>query len=907
MSEYHKALSRFQLRQQLGRLLAILLGGLAWIALLWLCFGWLDAIHAFESPARIAITWALWILTTIAVVLAGIRFLPVRKRAAADQADLALGDSRRPISAALSLDSSSSDSPLGKLLADRSSTAAATALNQLPWQKTVPWRLSKLPLIAVMALLLVMLALWLGFPGAFVTVANRLLHPTADTPPFSHLVFEIDPAQPAVVYGDELLLHARITGGALEHPVECRVRLQRNGTHLRLPAFRESPTRFSRKLDGVTEPVEIAFACGKARSKWIPVEVMLQPNILAGKVRITPPAYTGMPEMVRPLDTNEISAIEGSTVTLELSSNRPLGSGELTFTPASVPGSEPEAEIYPGTVTTESAVAFSWQAVRPGRLSATLKDIRGTSCAEPLELNLRIIPDQAPVVELSSPPPLLLATPRSVIPIRGHAEDDFMLSQLQFVRTLQGFRDRVKTVAPEISERSYDFTDRFDLDELGLEAGQTIELMLEASDHNPSLLGYGSSSISRIQIISEDQYAEYIRAKTTLAQFDARFRAAQDAMRQARESLQKLKESPDDPKALESARKAQREAAELLEKIADDFTAFDLEKRLQDLARKQAEGLRENLQQLEHFQPQDLDEMLDRLGRQEPEEKQLADDVQFTDDVSSLLEMASRFREIYETQVSIAKRLETIVKELRNGQAQNRRLIPSLADTQAKNRQALDQFKADLRARVNQLQGKHDELAPLIDSAISFLNDLDLAAPETLMDAAAEHGHAGRANDAYTNAELAKEILARLMSKPESFAQATQGIPPSFQGAPDVNKNIEQMLESLFAQRNGQRGNGGDGQDNMGTGGNGGSGTPMSGFSTNLPVVGPDRLDFQPLASSSGQDGGKGKPGLIAPLPTTAEQGRITPTDLQSGDAPQLSEEPVPEPYREAVKGYFTP
>jgi len=64
-----------------------------------------------------------------------------------------------------------------------------------------------------------------------------------------------------------------ITGGELEHPVELLVRRPGNAEVLRLPSFRESPTRFSRGLDALTEPVSVAFACGKARSPWLPVEL----------------------------------------------------------------------------------------------------------------------------------------------------------------------------------------------------------------------------------------------------------------------------------------------------------------------------------------------------------------------------------------------------------------------------------------------------------------------------------------------------------------------------------------------------------------------------------------------------------------------------------------------------------
>ena len=76
------------------------------------------------------------------------------------------------------------------------------------------------------------------------------------------------------------------------------------------------------------------------------------------------------------------------------------------------------------------------------------------------------------------------------------------------------------------------------------------------------------------------------------------------------------------------------------------------------------------------------------------------------------------------------------------------------------------------------------------------------------MDAAAKHGKAGRANDAFTNAERARALLERLMSEPEPFPEAAMGKAPQFDiPRPDVNANIEQMLKALLGQNPGE-GNG---------------------------------------------------------------------------------------------------
>ncbi|MEI6656245.1 MAG: hypothetical protein WCP45_15895 [Verrucomicrobiota bacterium] len=941
MRPFSSQLRRIRFLLRSTRLLGAGLTLVALVAGLWLIFGLTDAVAAFETSARVAITLTLLAICTIALLGGIIRALRVPARHAAACADAALADSRAPISAALSLDKGgtggppvsssssgtgmppeSSPTPLAQFLTTCTLEAAAVALAALPAKRLVPWRFLGLALLALTVPILTIGSLRLARPAAFATLAGRLLHPATDIPPYSTLVFTLDPGKPATVYGGDVLISVEITGTALTQPVECLMRQPRSGAILRLPTFRESPTRFSRKLDGLTEPLEIAFACGKARSTWHPVEILLEPNILNGLVRLTPPAYTGLAASEFPLDTNEIAAIEGTTVTLQLTSNRPLGSAILLFTPTAVPGTAPVPQSHSATLPASQTAAFTWTATQSGRISATLRDLRGTPSPRPLDLAFRALPDLPPSVILTSPPSMLLATPKSIIPVAGRAQDDFALSKVHFVRTLSGFRDRARMVAPALHGKAYDFADTLDLNALGLEAGQTIELMLDASDHNPSLLGQGSSEISRIQIISDAQYAQYIRAKTTINQFANRFQAAKDAIDQARKALDKLQQASEkgDPEAIQQAagdaKNAHQQAADLLDKIAKDFPAFELEKRLQDLAEKQANDLRENVKPLDNFDPKApkadqqaaIEEMRKRLGRQQPQAEQLDEDVHKVNQAATLLEMAAKFRQIYESQANLAKRFGTIVEELRHGEDQNRRLLPALAETQQKNRKALDDFTTELRRRAEALPKDDPDLTPLIDSALKFLDDLTKAAPESLMDAAAQHGKAGEAADAFANAERARALLERLMSEPEAFPQAAKGQAPRFDiPRLDVNKNLQQLLEALLGQNPGQGQGDQPGGQGQGPAGLGLAGAPGGGFPMNLPVVGPERLQFAEAPAAGGGGKGEGKTAAVQPLPTTAEAGILKPTETRHGQSTTPTPDAIPEPYREAVKKFLTP
>lgn len=468
--QLESALSRVRRLQRTGRWLTAIFIVAALAVLLALAAGLLDAWQAFEAPSRTALVFTLLTLLGIAALV--FLFIASRfsKPRAAIAADGILGSPRNPATAALSL-SPDSSTPLSELLKARAGESAASQIATLPASRIIPWRNVRRAGLALVIVCIPVAILALSFPAASSTIASRLMNPGADLPPWSEFRFVIEPAAPEAIYGGDLALAVEVTGATPEAPVELLIRRTGDSGILRLPTFRESETRFSRTLDSVTEPVSIAFAIGKARSEWHAVEILLQPKVLAGKTTVTPPGYTEREALTATLDTNEINALEGSEVVLSLTSNRPLAPSKLIFTPATAPGTEAVPEEIPGEITTSDTITFRWTAVRPGVLSALLRDVRGTPAADPLELILKAIPDQAPVVDLTSPPRLLLATPSSVLKIDGQAEDDFALSKVRLVRTLEGFRDRARTVAPALREKAFEFGDKIPLATLGVAPG----------------------------------------------------------------------------------------------------------------------------------------------------------------------------------------------------------------------------------------------------------------------------------------------------------------------------------------------------------------------------------------------------------------------------------------------------
>lgn len=934
---FHHQLLRIRRLLCVGRLIAAGTACLATACSLALILTWVDAAAALEPIQRTMLVGSSLAVLTGFSLLVLIRASRVPLQLAARHADSLLNNPRHPITAGLSLGevtpSQTANPTLADWLAERTLESGAAAMATLPARRIIAWRNSARPAQMLLAVSAIAALLATLFPAAALTLAQRLFHPSADIPPFSRFHFAIPPATPATTYGGDIALSAEITGASASRSVECLVRLNRTGEILRLPAFRESPSRFSRKLEHLTEPVSVAFAIGRARSHWHPVDIRLQPEILRASVQITPPQHTGLQPQSFPLDSNEITAIEGSSVSLSLSSNRPLSGGTLTLSPSS---SATRSSSATQPTCTEAllpnqashSVSFTFTATDSASLSASVRDVIGTAAAKPLSLSLRVTPDQAPSVSLLSPPPILLATPSSTIPIQARADDDFSLGKILLVRTLAGFRDRTRVVHPNIRATSYELNESLDLNALGVEPGDTIELLVEATDLNPSLLGQGGSEISRIRVIRVEEYAAIIRSRTTIGQFSQRFHALRDGIQKASQSLDSLRDAanPANPQAiadaLAQARSAHQSSADLLDQLARDFHAFELEKRLGDTARKIAGTLRTNLDDLQSLQPdtppaglnQAIDSMLERLGRSKPEADELEEDANSVNDSASILEMAAAFRHIVESQRSLAKRIAAIIEQLRGGETQNVRQLPLLAETQTKNRTNLDEFQNSLRRHIDQLSPQAAErIQPLVDSANSFLNDLKAADPAAMMDAASRSAGEEKADEAFQHADRARTTLEELLAKTGTFPEAARGKAPSFDSPdPDVAKTLDQWLQSLLARQTGGDAGENPGGNQGGPGvagrGDGQGGWPGGGYSADLPVIGPERLQFQSdstARSSGGGDQGASQP--PPPLPRQAEHSAVQSTQtIQPSTRAEASRESIPESYRDAVRRFLS-
>lgn len=924
MKTFNASFTSYQQTRKNGLLLVAL--GIGLIALIagGMLLGLGDLALALPKMARIILGIGVILLSLAALIYSSRLLLKSGSAESALSADSQTSSSRRLISSASSLPEDSS-SPLQEFLSNRLREEARGELENIKTSERLPLKhLKSTGFILAGLFLLLICFLLLNFRATSTTMA-RLLNPTADIAPWSPLVFTLTPEDSSVIYGDDLSVQAAITGGEIKHPVECLIRDPKTGEIKSLSPLRDSKGRHVRTFKEVVEPFEISFSTGKARSAWKSIDVLLQPLLLTVEAETTPPAYTRKEPLRWEVKGTELKTLRGSLVKLIISSNRPLSGGSLTITQDD--GRSQSATTKISGVPVEGnnkQCLFTWEATHSGILKAEVRDILGTACKSPLELTFLSEEDASPTLQLTSPSNYIQATPDAELKLEGYAEDDHGLRKVNLVRALVGLRDRPEELVNSINDADFYFNQDLKLKELGVDPGQSLELYLEGYDHNPNLMGVSTSDIVKVDIISHEDYAQRLRYETTLKQFMARYKAVAKEMKKVRDSLDKLEELSSEgtleefQEALKESKDAHESAKKLLDKISEDFQAFDHEADLKAAADEVADALEQNIAHIENFNPemtrgdyeQVLRQMQNAVGSPMDSMQTVLEDADLLQQVGEVLEKAAEFNRLVESQRSLVTRLSTIAKEVYLGNTQNTAQLKPLALTQERNREALENLTEELAETIKDFP---EELAEMKRGTEAFLEKYESLDIPSAMNRASSAARDGQSNTSAKAAILALELMEQLMEEGDNFGEMCQGnMPGSCTGGAceGLGSTMSQLLESLIAQalsRNGMGSKPGSGSSPGGGVGMSPSGFATQGFERQIPVFGPDRLAFESSVKSQSGEGGENGSTPKKKENAVAESNSVRPDEHRDASTADTPEFKVPEKYRQALKVYFTP
>ena len=150
------------------------------------------------------------------------------------------------------------------------------------------------------------------------------------------------------------------------------------------------------------------------------ISVTDRPIMEEFKIKISPPNYSGLSISIQKANQSDVNALIGSSIRIDLKSNRKLKNGYLSLNEQKTPLKIKGKRAAGGFIFKEDAL-----------LKILLEDHRGVTNQNPIPYHLQTIPDLKPVMSVIQPQPILELGTEQQIPIQIKIEDDFGFSTLQ--------------------------------------------------------------------------------------------------------------------------------------------------------------------------------------------------------------------------------------------------------------------------------------------------------------------------------------------------------------------------------------------------------------------------------------------------------------------------------------------
>lgn len=489
--------------------------------------------------------------------------------------------------------------------------------------------------LALLAVSLVFSAGWLAMPRVFAAVGPRLLHPTANHPPYTRLQFGLNATgidSETIHVGQPATLQVTITAGHTNRnlPTEAQLVILDSANNpppvalfLTTPphetanpetANEESnaapPRRFTTRFEAIARPMRFYIDTPAGRSRVFTLAPDTTPLFASLHVTVTPPDYTGFKPTTQRLTvehpsmpTNSIRAFRGSAITLTAASNVPL---EAVVVLRGEAASE-QRFAGGGASLTRDALLIVEESYNAA-LQLVGRDGKTSDHAAAFEVVA--LEDQPPSVSIHSPAPIALAVVGYPVPIHLVAKDDVGLASVMLYVEMPRQdvlpRELVSSDA-DVLPTKLNVKPIIDLAELDAQPGDVIRYFAAARDNRPpgsvpapapgnnpaaapgnkpaaasasenNAGGAGQrveTPVQEIQVISQERWDEIARTQYGLDQMQAELDAIQEqlaALAEARAAiLEAMKPLQEKAAAGEALTDAERQQLRELQEQLDAF------------------------------------------------------------------------------------------------------------------------------------------------------------------------------------------------------------------------------------------------------------------------------------------------------------------------------------------------
>lgn len=264
------------------------------------------------------------------------------------------------------------------------------------------------------------LLVFLFSPAVIHDASYRLIHfrESFERPlPFS---FTIRPGNTEVVKGENISIVV-IVEGELLNQLEFFTRQAGQVDYEKIFLRRDSAVTFRHEILAIKNSMDYFVQAREIESEKYTISVIDRPVVKNLKVRLKYPAYAGLSPKDLEDNVGDVTALAGTTVNLEITTNKPLSRGTIIFSdrtevPLSLDGINAKAN-------------FLLHKDKSYHLLSS--DAKGLTNTDPIEYHLTVVPDEFPTVIILQPGKNIDLTEDMKLNMLFKLRDDFGVTKLR--------------------------------------------------------------------------------------------------------------------------------------------------------------------------------------------------------------------------------------------------------------------------------------------------------------------------------------------------------------------------------------------------------------------------------------------------------------------------------------------
>ncbi len=490
----------------------------------------------------------------------------------------------------------------------------------LPPQRHRLWALAALGFAAMAA------AAFTLTPRAGLNALERWLMPLSNTERYTFTRLENPPVYRAVAFGEAFEITLQLSKESEQRPSKA---VGRYGLQQEITSKLEND-RYHFSFPGQQDPGTIDFRIGDLTHR-IRVEPVPRPAVENAVAVVTSPDYLGVPERTVDLGSGVVSTVEGSTVRMQLTTNRPLASATFGPTRSQVIDGRDEAPHVP----VEGALELSGFTAKtpvievgavPFEIPFAWTDELGLTGETGYKLRVDAMKDAVPTCYLQGIERQKVMLPEETVDFEVLAEDDFGVKVSGIEWTGQFTRPTTETPAkgevklqdggPE--ERRVMAPAAFSPAAYGI-TPQKITLRGYTEDYFPKR-GRTYSEPVVLFVLTRDEHAQLLKSRfdRAITEFEDLARREQELLDE-NQRLEKLDgeelQKEENAKRLETQELAEAESERRMKELTDRMESLMKDAaRNGDIEKGTLKKMAESLKSMQELAQQDLPKVEDKLS-----------------------------------------------------------------------------------------------------------------------------------------------------------------------------------------------------------------------------------------------------------------------------------------------------